>query len=226
MPERNDQDRQRFENLEPRPSDEYTATGGIWAWWWVWFIILACAFIWFAGWGWGSRGGWLWGNRQPTAQRNAGGVNGPTYNGPVGTPVPPANSGPAGAPANGSASTAGTAGAAGANAPALTASNKREFEGKALEASGVPVLKKVTNHVFWVGPNNSAAPLLVVVSASGNALAANLQTGETVNVSGTVEKAPPAAKAEKNWGLDNTEAARLQQEGAYLNATQANPAQP
>lgn len=88
------------------------------------------------------------------------------------------------------------------------------------------MVKKVNDNVFWVGSNNSA-PMLVVGGVPGNAtLASNLQTGKKVNVSGTVEKAPPAAEAEKNWGLDSTEAARLEQEGAYLNATQASLSQP
>lgn len=90
----------------------------------------------------------------------------------------------------------------------------------------MPVVKKVTNDVFWVGSNASAA-LLVVAKVPGNQVsAAKVKPGESVNVSGTVEKAPPAAEAEKDWGLDRTEAARLEQEGAYLNATQANPVQP
>ena len=226
MPGRNDRDQQRFENLEPLRSDGYRATDGRWGWLWVWFIILICAFIWFAGWGWGSYGGWWWGTRRPVAQQSAGGVNVGGYDGGVGTPVAPVNRGNAG-PANGPSNTAGTPGEAGANgAAAVVATNKREFEGRPLQASGVRVVKKVTSHVFWVGSNTSA-PLLVVATVPGNAApAANLKPGETVNVSGTVEKAPPAAQAEKNWGLDHTGAARLEQEGAYLNATEANLAQP
>lgn len=217
MPGRNDRDQQKFENLQPRPSDGYRATGGAGGFWWVWFIILVCAFVWFAGWGWGSHGGWWWGTRRVTGP-NAPAVNGRTYNGPTATPV---------APATGAANTSSASGGAGANsAAALLASNKRQFEGKPLQASGVPVVKKVTNDVFWVGSNASAA-LLVVAKVPGNQVsAAKVKPGESVNVSGTVEKAPPAAEAEKDWGLDRTEAARLEQEGAYLNATQANPVQP
>jgi hypothetical protein len=146
------------------------------------------------------------------AGRNAGAVSGKAYSGRTGTPVAPAV-----APVNG----------AGANAvAALAATNKREFEGKPLQASAVPVVKTVTNDVFWVGSNN-AAPLLVVAKMSGNASpAAKLKAGETVNVRGTVEKAPPANEAAKNWGLDNAGTQRLEHEGAYLNADAATANQP
>lgn len=216
MPDRNDRDHQRFENLEPRCSDGYQATGGAWAWWWVWFIIPVCAFIWFAGWGWGSHGGWWWGSRRLAGQY--GGANGAVYNGPVGTPIG------SGQGYNGRGS--GTAGQAGANAPAvLVASNKREFEGQPLQVRGAPVTKKISNDVFWVG-SNSSAPLLVVINPpASQALAGKIAPGESVNVSGTVEKAPPAAEAEKDWGLDDVGTRRLEQEGAYLNATGASQAQ-
>lgn len=200
MPDRNDRNPQKFENLEPRQSDGYSATGA-WGWWWVWFIILVCAFIWFAGWGWGSHGGWWWGNRR-VAER-FGAATGQSYNGPVGTPV--GNGQPA-------------------EAPVLVANNKREFEGRPLQVSEAPVLEKVNNDVFWVG-SNSSSPLLVVVNPAGNsAPAANVSPGESVNLTGTVEKAPAADQAKKEWGLDNAGAQKLEQEGAYLSANRASKA--
>jgi hypothetical protein len=202
LPERNDRDHPRFENLEPRRSDGYRATGGAWAWWWGWFIILVCAFVWFGGWGWGSYGGWWWGNHRFAGRYSKVNVGG--YNGPVGTPVGDGQS---------------------PQAAVLIASNKREFEGQSLQVSGASVTKRVNNDVFWVG-SNSSAPLLVVISAPANpASARNVTAGESVNVSGTIEKAPPADEAKKDWGLDDAGTQRLEKEGAYLNATDASRAQ-
>lgn len=56
----NDPDRRRLEN-ERRLEGSSAAWFG---WWWLWIVIIILFFGWFAGWGWGSYGGWWgWGNR-------------------------------------------------------------------------------------------------------------------------------------------------------------------
>jgi hypothetical protein len=210
----------RLQNPEPPRYGRYRG-GGAWAWWWIWFLVLFCAFIWFAGWGWGSYGGWWWGTRG----------NGPAYagrtynsgaNGQANKSMNNQGAVPAGEQSNGQpAENAGQQNGS-AHAAILQASNKREFEGQSLELSDTPVLQKVSKDVFWIG-QNKAAPLLVVISAQAPA-PANVNQGESVNVTGTVEKAPPATEA-KNWGLDNAGIQRLEKEGAYVNASQATKTQ-
>jgi hypothetical protein len=205
LPDRNDFDqdpRMNDPRLTPNGPRYRRAGGSGWAWWWVWFLVLFCAFIWFAGWGWGNYGGWWWGTRG-----NGPTFAGRTYNSGNGPRVNNRGAVPANTPTNGAS-----------NATILQASNKRQFEGQPLELTNTPVIKTVSKEVFWVSPKNSA-PLLVV--ANGNAAIHNaIRQGEAVDVTGTVEKAPAATDA-KDWGLDQAGIQRLEQQGVYVSASQA-----
>jgi hypothetical protein len=103
---------------------------------------------------------------------------------------------------------------------ALNAANKQPYIDKNFRVSNVPIEKKVTDRIYWIGPAGRP-PMLVVVS--GNASSANLKqltAGTLANVAGTIDKAPPAAQAESQWPLSNPGLARLEREGAYVRATE------
>lgn len=165
------------------------AAGGWFAWWWVWFIIII-GFIWFAGWGWGGYGGWWWGRPRVEAVQ------------PLTT---------------------------GSGVAVLTSSNKQSFVGQPFEIRDVLVRNKVNNQVLWIAANNTA-PMLVVLPANGNGGAnpsesANatpsdsISQGNRIDVTGTVQKSPPADQVKQQWNLSDRDAQRLEQQGAYVQGT-------
>lgn len=105
----------------------------------------------------------------------------------------------------------------------LNANNKQAFVGQAFDLRNIPVQRKISNQVFWVGVNNST-PMLVVlkVNNSGNG---NIQPGSHVSLSGTVQKAPSQTAAKQEWKLSDNGAKRLETEGAYVQATEVHRSQ-
>src|SRR5579884_3281774 len=97
----------------------------------------------------------------------------------------------------------------------LTSPNKKPYVGDSFAITAVPVQNKINNRAYWIGVGN-AAPLLVVVPNSTNGLA----TGDRVNITGTVQKAPPENQAKQDWGLSDEGARRLEEQGAYVQAAQ------
>ncbi len=59
-------------------------------------------------------------------------------------------------------------------------------------------------------------------TGSATTTAANLADGDTLKLSGTVEKAPPANEAKQQWGLSDNGAQRLEQQGAYIQVAQVS----
>lgn len=208
--------RRDYDDLERARMERRSAAGAGFAWWWFFWIVIIGLAIWWAGWGWGGSGGWWWGNRAVTA---------PTY----GTPnaAPGTNNGSA-AGTNGNAGAgygANQAAISGPGLSALTATNKQPYIGKNFQVNDVPVQNKVNNHVLWIGANNST-PMLVVLSGNGNTAAnANVGQGSRIDVTGTVEKAPLQAQAKHDWSLSGGDAAKLERQGAYIQATQVHTAQ-
>lgn len=103
---------------------------------------------------------------------------------------------------------------------ALNATDKQPFLDKNFQVSNVPIQKKVSNRIYWVGPQGRP-PMLVVVT--GNASSADLKqltAGTLADVAGTIDKAPTAAEAESEWALSNPGIARLEKEGAYVRASE------
>ena len=102
----------------------------------------------------------------------------------------------------------------------LNATNKTAYVGQSFQIRDVPVQSKASNQALWIGMNNTS-PMLVVLTGAGNTAAnANIGQGNRIDVTGTVEKAPTAGNVNKSWGLDNNGVKRLEQEGAYVQATQ------
>lgn len=211
-PTRRDESRRPAEIREIRAREVRSrGPGAGWlAWWWVWLAVILCA-VWFAGWGWGGYGGWWWGNR-----------------GAVSTSGYPETAMPNGAASGSAAATGMTPGfgatanmnmVTGPGAAILTSADKRMYIGRPFQVNGAVVTKKVNNYVLWIGQGGNGASVLVVLEGSGkNAAHANVSVGDVVNVTGTMEKAP--AQAQQNWKLSAEGQRRLEQQGAYVAASQ------
>ncbi|HEX8710690.1 MAG TPA: hypothetical protein VF730_02370 [Terracidiphilus sp.] len=163
----------------------------VWYWWWGFWIVIFAAAI---GWGiWGAVGGNGW---WFLGRPNPSNVKGPPMNGQ--------------------------------GVAALQSPNKQAFVGQKFQANFVPVQKKISDTVFWVGAKNSTPMLLVIKNSdaanrNGPSKKVNLtiEKGNLIDITGTVEKAPPQAQAQQQWKLSSSDAARLAREGGYIDATLA-----
>jgi hypothetical protein len=187
-----------------------SASRGGWRWWWVWPVIIAVAF-WWAGWGWGSTGGWWWGraHQQNTAIPAPAGSRTTETLANAGAKQPLTS---AGADAGGA-----RAGMTGPGVQVLAASDKRRFIGKQFTADDVPVQSKLNNHELWIGENND---MLAIVNGPGNDNARDVGPGNVVNAHGMVKRAPSASVAKREWALSDQDAARLEHEGAYIQVSE------
>jgi hypothetical protein len=108
----------------------------------------------------------------------------------------------------------------GSGVAVLNATNKQPFVGRSFNAQNVPVQAVVNDHTLWVGANG-APPMLVVLTGNNNTAAnANISEGSRININGTVEKSPSAAQAKQQWSLSDDDANSLEQQGAYIQATE------
>jgi hypothetical protein len=191
---------------------ERQSRGG-WRWRWIWPVIVGLA-VWWAGWGWGSTGGW-WFGRTQASQNTA-------------IPAPPgsrttetlANAGAqqpltnAGADARGARPQEQMVGP---GVQILDAANKKNYVGRQFEASYVPVQEEPSNRTAWIGANHTMLAVLPPnASENGNANNGSITPGELVDAKGTVKKAPSASQARREWALSGQDASRLEKEGAYV----------
>jgi len=176
-------------------------------WIWVSIAIIIILVIWFEGFGWGGYGGWWWGSHPHTAvvphNENAIPANPPPG---IGQPE-----------AGGSHAALG-----GDGVQILTAADKHHFIKQPFVIRHVPVQKVNNDRAFWIGANNSDTMLVVL---TGNAASNKIQQGERVNLSGRVSRAPSADQAKRMWSLSDEEAKRLEQQGAFVQATQVQTEQ-
>lgn len=108
----------------------------------------------------------------------------------------------------------------GSGLAALEAEDKQPFIGKTFQVTNVPIQRKVSNRIFWIG-RNSQSPMLVVFTGNGSSgNLKSLASGTTVDIRGTIEKAPATTDAASQWPLSEPELAQLEKEGAYVRATQ------
>lgn len=160
-----------------------------WRWFWGFWIVIFAAAI---AWGiWGAVGGNGW---WFLGHPNPSNVKGPPVNGQ--------------------------------GLAALQAANKQPFVGQKFQANFVPVQKKISDTVFWVGPKNTEPTLMVVKknnTAGKGSIAARggtaIEAGTLIDITGTVQKAPPQAQAQQEWSLSSNDAAQLERQGGYIEAT-------
>src|SRR6185437_9005794 len=82
---------------------------------------------------------------------------------------------------------------------AMNATDRRPYIGQSFQLSNVPIQRKIKNQMFWIG-TNSQSPILVVLNSNQNPAQFNpLSTGNTVDVTGKVMKAPPTPDAASQW---------------------------
>lgn len=103
----------------------------------------------------------------------------------------------------------------------LTAPNRRPFAGRKFQVSTVPVISKSNNQAVWIG-THTAPPMLLILNSAD----ANIAPGTLLDVSGTVENAPPAAQASKEWKLSGSDTSQLENQGVYIQATKVYAIQP
>lgn len=103
----------------------------------------------------------------------------------------------------------------------LQSPNKAGFVGQKFQANFVPVQKKISDTVFWVGAKNTTPTLVVLKNAGVASKNGTIQKGNLIDITGTVKKAPPQAQALQQWGLSNSGVAQLEQQGGYVDATLA-----
>jgi hypothetical protein len=102
----------------------------------------------------------------------------------------------------------------------LTATNRRPFIGRSFQVSTVPVVSKTNSHAVWIG-TKTTPPMLLILSNGAVAPNTNIVAGSLLDVTGTVEKAPPAAQAKSEWNLDSNATSQLEKQGVYIQATHA-----
>lgn len=104
---------------------------------------------------------------------------------------------------------------------ALQSPNKQAFVGQKFQANFVPVQKEISDTVFWVGAKNTTPTLLVIKSNGTASKNGAIHAGTLIDITGTVQKSPPQAQAQKEWSLNSDGAAQLEREGGYIEATLA-----
>lgn len=108
----------------------------------------------------------------------------------------------------------------GSGLAALNAADRKPFIGQPFHLTDVPIQRKVSNRIFWIG-TNSQSPMLVVLNGNQNIEQFGaITTGSTVDVTGTVMKAPATPDAASQWSLNDPDLAQLEKEGVYVQATQ------
>lgn len=205
LPERSsaDEPRLHLSDLGDQRKVERVSRSG-WRWWWIWPVIIALA-VWWAGWGWGGTGGWWWGRQahSPVIQAPPGAKTTETLAN-AGATQPAANT-----------LGGGPQPMSGDGLQIITAQDKQPFIGQKLAANDLPVHHVVSDRVLWIGEKY---PMLAVVTGKGPAQ--GLARGKLVDAIGTVEKAPPEARAKREWKLNDEDAARLGKQGVYLDVSQ------
>lgn len=101
-----------------------------------------------------------------------------------------------------------------------TAPDLAQLAGQSITIHDVPVRSK-TGKAMWIGYNHMSQ--ILVVPNDPTALA-EIEEGQRVTLSGTLEKMPDAALAREMWNLPQKLEAQLAQEPLYINATRLQEA--
>lgn len=166
-------------------------------------LLFAAILIWYVGFGWGDSGGWLWGNRESAAE--------PVNNGQI--------SGP--------------------GVAILEVADKQDYAGQPFEVRNVPVDHWSGKTAVWIGSSHSYLPMLLLLppgsgiappsgtaprtapASPGSSPASPSAPLQRLDVTGKVVKAPPLREAQQQWHLSDEDVDQLEQEGVYIQATQA-----
>src|SRR5581483_5761486 len=102
----------------------------------------------------------------------------------------------------------------------LDALDKQGYIGQAFEIRNIPIQELVNAHALWVGETHQSS--MLVITSAGNPISTggSDRGADWANVQGYVKKAPDAATAQHAWGLSNQDVQTLEQQGAYIEASQ------
>lgn len=198
-------------------------------WLWVWLLVIVVAAFWFAGWGWGGHGGWWWGKKpavamvNPNIQLSGSGIaimDAPDKQVYVGQPFE-LNNVPVQKKVSNTAIWVGTRSSGpmlvvfGGNASSNNENGTSAETGKNNARKGGPNNNTSQNSANGENANAPGA-------AGATITAPNLEEGDALDLSGTVEKAPPANEAKQQWGLSDSGVQRLEHQGAYIRVAQVS----
>jgi hypothetical protein len=173
-------------------------------WLWLWPIAAAVVF-WWAGWGWGSSGGWLFGhNRVDGVAAQRSGQNSGTR---ASAEIKQQEMVSRGDIAKEKTYTTAS------GADIVASREKVIYIGKRFQATGIPIQRRVNGRVLWIG---QGTPMLAVVNGTPSAAERNAAPGRDVNATGMVRQAPSPDQAKQRWGLSDEDMAQLEQQGAYV----------
>lgn len=111
---------------------------------------------------------------------------------------------------------------AGSGITVLNSNNRGSFVGSAFSVTNVTVENKVNDYAYWIITPHSE-PMLVITSLQ-QLPNSSINKGEHVNVTGVVQQAPNETEAQQKWGLSPDDAKRVEQQGAYIVASEVKPA--
>lgn len=94
-----------------------------------------------------------------------------------------------------------------------------DLAGKRVQVTGALVQERVSDRVFWIGAGSERRVL--VVSPGGAAGQVDVQPGQMVNLTGTVERVPSAPDGLRRLGLPAAGEALLRLQVVYLQAGSA-----
>ena len=107
----------------------------------------------------------------------------------------------------------------------LNATDKTAFINPPFQASNVQVQSTVNNQAMWIGANDTNRMLTILSGHRNGAANAKMSQGSVVNVTGMVQKVPSTVRARNQWHSSSSDANRLEQQGAYIQASQMPKAQ-
>lgn len=179
-------------------------------WLWLWPLAAALVF-WWAAWGWGTSGGWLFGHNRSLN----GGITSQT-----GRQIPGTRSNSEikqqEMVSRGDIAREKTyTNASGAD---IVASREKViYIGKRFQADSIPIQRRVNGRVLWIG---QGAPMLAVVNGTPTPAERNATPGRDVNATGIVRQAPSPDQAKQRWALSDEDMVELEKQGAYIELSQ------
>lgn len=103
----------------------------------------------------------------------------------------------------------------------LNATHKSHYVGQAFQIDNAPIQRAASNVALWIGTSTNSIPMLLVTTGvPSNAGDTSLRRGQFIYATGRVMAAPNAAQAKQQWALSDADVARLEQQGAYIQANQ------
>lgn len=107
----------------------------------------------------------------------------------------------------------------------VTAPDREALVGRQVQITGVKVQSVPSDKGFWIGPSDHQRLFVRLdeVRTPGTPVEGrvDIDSGQTVSVTGTLRRLPAQDTIRSNWGLDTNEAAALMNERVYLHAERA-----